>query len=128
MAARRRLCQTSIHSTSAAAGSVLVDLGWVSSSSRFMVDQNDSMIVLFTEDATRPIEPSSPAARSRWPTTHDVMGSGVGVPDSTGLESWQGAALPGGHGSASTTSSARKWSAIDHPAICWENTSLTAAQ
>ena len=32
-----------------------------------MVDQNDSIIVLSTDEATRPIEPSSPASRSRWP-------------------------------------------------------------
>jgi hypothetical protein len=32
-----------------------------------MVDQNDSIIVLSTEDATRPMEPSRPASRSRWP-------------------------------------------------------------
>ena len=37
-----------------------------------MVDQNDSIMLLSTLDATRPIEPSSPAARSRWPKTQLV--------------------------------------------------------
>jgi hypothetical protein len=32
-----------------------------------MVDQNDSIIVLSTELATRPIEPSNPTARSQCP-------------------------------------------------------------
>lgn len=37
-----------------------------------MVDQNDPIMVLSTEDATRFIEPSSPALRSRCPKTQDV--------------------------------------------------------
>jgi hypothetical protein len=37
-----------------------------------MLDQNDSIIVLSTDDATRPIEPGRPAARSRCPKTQDV--------------------------------------------------------
>lgn len=37
-----------------------------------MVDQNDSMSALSTLEATRPIDPSRPADRSRWPKTQDV--------------------------------------------------------
>lgn len=37
-----------------------------------MVDQNDSMSALSTLEATRPIDPSSPACRSRWPKSQDV--------------------------------------------------------
>lgn len=37
-----------------------------------MVDQKLSTMVLSTELATRPIEPSSPAARSRWPNAQLV--------------------------------------------------------
>jgi hypothetical protein len=40
---------------------VLVSHRVVSSSSRCIVDQNDSIIVLSTEEATRPIDPSRPA-------------------------------------------------------------------
>ena len=43
-----------------------------SSSSRCRVDQNDSIIVLSTLEATRPIAPSRPAARCRCPKTQDV--------------------------------------------------------
>ena len=35
-----------------------------------MVDQNDSIIELSTDEATRPTDPSRPASRSRWPKTH----------------------------------------------------------
>jgi hypothetical protein len=34
--------------------------------------QNDSVIELSTDDATGPIDPSSPASRSRCPKTQDV--------------------------------------------------------
>ena len=37
-----------------------------------MVDQNDSTSALSTLEATRPIEPSRPAARSRWPNSQEV--------------------------------------------------------
>ena len=37
-----------------------------------MVDQNDSIIVLSTDEAIRPIDPSRPAALSRWPKTQLV--------------------------------------------------------
>jgi hypothetical protein len=37
-----------------------------------MVDQKDSIRPLSTLEATRPIEPSRPAVRSRWPKSHDV--------------------------------------------------------
>ena len=41
-----------------------------------MVDQNDSIRPLSTLEATRPIEPSRPAARSLWPKIHDVYSLG----------------------------------------------------
>lgn len=37
-----------------------------------MVNQKDSIIELSTLEATRPMDPSSPASRSRWPKTQDV--------------------------------------------------------
>lgn len=37
-----------------------------------MVDQNDSIIELSTLEATRPMEPSRPAVRSRCPNTDEV--------------------------------------------------------
>jgi hypothetical protein len=40
-----------------------------------MVDDNDSIIVLSTDEATRPIEPSSPAVLSRRQKTQNVFGS-----------------------------------------------------
>ena len=77
-----------------------------------MVDQKDSTSALSTEEATRPIEPSSPAARSRWPNSHDVYW----VP----LSAWT---IVPGCGQrcqraicrASTTSSVRMRSAMDQP-------------
>jgi hypothetical protein len=44
----------------------------VSRSSRCIVDQNDSIMVLSTDEATRPIEPRSPAWRSRCPNAQEV--------------------------------------------------------
>ena len=57
-----------------------------------MVDQNDSIIVLSTELATRPIEPSRPA---REPVAEDPGRERcpVGVQDRSGL----GLAVPAGH-------------------------------
>src|SRR3979409_537924 len=60
---RRGLYQASIHSKIAWDSWVLVSHRWVSRSSRCIVDQNDSIMVLSTDEATRPIEPSSPAWR-----------------------------------------------------------------
>jgi hypothetical protein len=48
-----------------------VSYRWVSRSSRYIVDQNDSIIALSTE-ATRPIEPGSLAWRSRCPNAQEV--------------------------------------------------------
>src|SRR3712207_552939 len=62
--------------------------GCRSSSSRCMLDQNDSTMPLSTLEATRPIEPSRPAARSRWPRMQDVYTSlaftGAGIIGSIG--------------------------------------------
>jgi len=66
------LYQASIHSKIAAASSVLVAQVRVSRSSRCIVDQNDSNMVSSTLEATRPIEPSRPAARRRWPKTQEL--------------------------------------------------------
>jgi hypothetical protein len=95
-----------------------------SRSSRCIVDQKDSIIVLSTLLATRPMEPSRPAARSRCPKIHDVYW----LPRSE----WTTVPAAGRRrqraiSSASTTSSARMWSAIDQPTIARVNTSRTAA-
>ena len=37
-----------------------------------MVDQKLSMSALSTDEAARPIEPSRPAWRSRWPKSQEV--------------------------------------------------------
>jgi hypothetical protein len=58
---RRGLYQASIHSKIAWDSWCLVSHRVVSSSSRCIVDQNDSIIVLSTEEANRPIDPSRPA-------------------------------------------------------------------
>jgi hypothetical protein len=59
-----------------------------------MVDQKDSIIVLSMLEATRPIEPSSPAVRRRWPKIQDVYWlPRVGVHHGAG----GGAAPPAGH-------------------------------
>ena len=58
---RRGLYHASIHSKIAWDSWGLVSHRAVSSCSRCIVDQNDSIVVLSTEDATRPIDPSSPA-------------------------------------------------------------------
>jgi hypothetical protein len=50
----------------------LVVQGCRSSSSRCMVDQKDSIMPLSTLEATRPIDPSKPAVRSRCPKIQDV--------------------------------------------------------
>jgi hypothetical protein len=81
--------------------------------------------VLSTEEATRPVEPSSPAVRSRWPK----IGEGYRLPrcectPAPGAGRRRQRAIS----RASTTSSARMWSAIDQPTICRVNTSSTAAQ
>lgn len=69
---RAGLYQASIHSKIAAPSSARDDQVCRSRSSRCIVDQNDSIIVLSTLDATRPIDPRSPASRSRWPKIQDV--------------------------------------------------------
>jgi hypothetical protein len=76
---RRGLYHASIHSNIAWDSWALVFHPWVSRSSRCIVDQNDSIIVLSTDDATRPMEPRSPAWRSRCPKAQDVYWA-----DSTG--------------------------------------------
>ena len=68
---RRGLYQASIHSKIACDSWTFVSHRWVSRSSRCIVDQNDSIIVLSTE-ATRPIEPGSPAWCSRCPNAQEV--------------------------------------------------------
>ncbi len=68
---RRGLYQASIHSKIAEDNWAGVAQSRVSSSSRCIVDQNDSIMVS-TLEATRPIDPSRPASRSRCPNTHDV--------------------------------------------------------
>ena len=50
-----------------------------------MVDHHDSIIELSTEDATRPMDPSRPASRSRCPNTRGVLRPAVGVDDGAGL-------------------------------------------
>src|SRR3954447_21379843 len=80
---RRGLYQASIHSKIAAPSSSGVSQIRWSRSSRCMVDQNDSIIELSTEEATRPMDPSSPASRSRCPNTQDVD-SAVAVMDQAG--------------------------------------------
>ncbi len=90
-----------------------------------MLDQKLSIMVLSTLDATRPIEPSSPAWRSRCPKIHDVCW----LPRSA----WTIAPGAGWRRqiaicSASTTSLERMWSAIDQPTIFLVNTSSTAEQ
>ena len=90
-----------------------------------MVDQNDSIIELSTAEATRPIEPSRPASRSRCPKTQDVYWrAAVGVNDVPAAGRRRQLAIC----RASTTSSERMWSAIDQPTICRVNTSRTAQQ
>ena len=69
---RRGLYQPSIHSKIAADSCSVLAQVRVSSSSRCIVNQNDPTIVLWTELATRPIEPSSHAARSLWPKAQEV--------------------------------------------------------
>jgi len=66
------LWKPSIHSKIAEPSSSLVAQVRRSSSSCCIVDQNDSMSPLSTELATRPIEPGSPASRSRCPNVQDV--------------------------------------------------------
>ena len=68
---RRGLYQASIHSKIACDSWTFVSHRWVSRTSRYIVDQNDSIIALSTE-ATRPIEPGSLAWRSRCPNAQDV--------------------------------------------------------
>ena len=62
----------SIHSKTAGASSAWQAHVERSRSSRCMVDQSDSIIVSSALEATRPLDPSGPAERSRWPTIHDV--------------------------------------------------------
>ena len=103
-------------------------LGWPSvarsSSSRCMVDQNDSISALSTQEATRPIEPSSPACAQ--PVAEDP-GRVLGC---RGRSARSCRARGGGCQRAicraSTTSSVRMWSAIDQPTTRRENTSSTA--
>jgi hypothetical protein len=87
-----------------------LDRRWVSSSSRCIVDQNDSIMVLSTDEATRPIEPSIPASRSRCPNTYEVQRLAWAL-CTTALVS--GRRRQVAICRASTTSSARTWSAID---------------
>jgi hypothetical protein len=58
-----------------------------------MVDQKDSIRPLSTLEATRPMEPSSPAVRSRWPKIQDVYCDPRSLYDCTGFR----AAAPAGH-------------------------------
>ena len=82
-----------------------------------MLDQNDSIIVLSTDDATRPMDPSRPAERSLCPKTHDVYcdprSAWTIVPGS-------GRRLQRAISRASTTKSERMWSAIDQPTMTRE--------
>lgn len=55
---RSGLYHASIHSMIAWGSCCLVSHRAVSSSSRCIVDQSDSIIVLSTEEATRPVDPS----------------------------------------------------------------------
>ena len=64
--------QASIHSKMAAASSRRVVQVCRSSNSRCRVPKNDSIIALSNEEPTRSIEPSKPAARSRWPKAYAV--------------------------------------------------------
>src|SRR5690606_6466080 len=66
------LYQPSIHSKIARASSARVSQVRLSSSSSWSVPKKDSIIALSSAEATRPIEPSSPAARSRWPKARAV--------------------------------------------------------
>ena len=68
---RRGLYQASIPSKIACDSWTFVSHRWVSRTSRYIVDQNDSIIALSTE-ATRPIEPGSLAWRSRCPNAQEV--------------------------------------------------------
>lgn len=62
---RSRLYQASIYSKIACPSSSRLCQACWSRSSRHIVDQNDSMRPLSTLDATLPMDPSSPARRSR---------------------------------------------------------------
>jgi len=90
-----------------------------------MVDQNDSTNALSTEEATRPIDPSSPAARRRCPKSHDVYCAPLSA--CTIMPGW-GQRCQQAICKASTTSSVRMCSAIDHPTTRRENASTTAQQ
>ena len=90
-----------------------------------MVDQNDSIMRLSTLEATRPIEPRSPAARRRWPKTQrctDFRDRSARIVPGCGRRRQVAICR------ASTTSSVRMWSAIDQPTTTRENTSRTAQQ
>ena len=124
---RRGLYQASIHSKMAAASSRRVVQVYRSNNSRCRVPKNDSIIALSNEEPTRSIEPSKPAARSRWPKAYAVYYA----PRSECTTVWPagGRRRQRAISRASTTSSRRKkWSAIDRPTIRREYTSSTAAQ
>ena len=69
---RRGLYQASIPSKIACDSWTFVSHRWVSRTSRYIVDQNDSIIALSTE-ATRPIEPGSLAWRGRCPNARTCI-------------------------------------------------------
>lgn len=80
------LHQASIHSKIADASCSVVSQVRVSSSSRCIVDQNDSIVVLSTDQATRPIDPSSPCSEevlAEYP--RGVLTSAIGVHDRPGV-------------------------------------------
>nr|WP_166435996.1 hypothetical protein [Cellulomonas shaoxiangyii] len=90
-----------------------------------MVDQNDFIIVLATLEATLPMDASRPAVRRRWPKIHEVYWAPRPAWTITPCPGWR---VQIAICRASTTSSARIWSAMDHPTIVRVKTSSTAAQ
>jgi hypothetical protein len=120
---RRGLYQASIPSKIACDSWTFVSYRWVSTTSRCIVDQNDSIIALSTE-ATRSIEPRSPAWRSRCPNAQEVYCPGCydrSCPAAVDVANTPSA----GH---RATKSVRMRSAIDQPTIICEYTSSIAQQ
>ena len=123
MSRRRGLYQASIHSKIACDSWTFVSYRWVSRTSRCIVDQKHSIIALSTE-ATRPIEPRSPAWRSRCPNAQEMYCPGCydrSCPAAVDVANTPSA----GH---RTTKSVRMRSAIDQPTIICEYTSSIAQQ
>lgn len=89
-----------------------------------MVDQNDSITALSKLNVTRPIEPSRPAERSRWPKTQLVYYA----PRSAWTIVLSGDRCQRAIARASTTSSERTWSAMDQPTTMRLQASMTAQQ